>query len=76
MCLHPVGFLLIHKSLEQPNAHSLFQKSLQCGWVTTLFRDEVIHTHAFVQQFFESFKGYAKRVSDVKDAYNWVLSHA
>lgn len=40
----------------------------------TLYRDEVIHTHNFVQQFFEAIK--SKRVSDVKDAYNHVLQYA
>lgn len=50
-------------------------KALQCGWVTTLFRDEVIQTHSFIQQYFEGLKGYSKRVSDVKDAYNWVILH-
>ncbi|KAI1280571.1 Membrane-associated protein Hem [Halotydeus destructor] len=70
------GFMLIHQSLQQPNAQDLFSKALQCGWVTTLFRDEVIPTHAFVQSFFESFKGYSKRVTDVKEAHAWVLSNA
>lgn len=72
----PDGFLLIHQTLQQPSAHDLFQKALQCSWVTTLFRDEVIHTHAFVQTFFEQFKGYNKRVADVKEAYNWVITKA
>lgn len=69
------GFLLIHTCLQQPAAQDLFQKSLQCGWVTSIFRDEVIHTHAFAQSFFEGFKGYHKRVTDVKDAYNWIVSN-
>lgn len=70
------GFLLIHQHLNQTPAHDLFSKALQCGWVITLYRDEVIHTHAFVQHFFEGIKGYNKRVSDVKDAYNNVLQNA
>ncbi|XP_074604970.1 nck associated protein 1 Hem isoform X2 [Brevipalpus obovatus] len=68
------GFMMIHQHLNQPAAHELFSKALQCGWVMTLFRDEVIHTHNFVQQFFETIK--SKRVSDVKDAYNHVLQFA
>jgi NCK-associated protein 1 len=66
------GFLLIHPCLQQPSAGDLFQKVLQCGWVTTLFRDEVVQTHPFAQQFFESMKGHNKRVSDIKDAHTWV----
>jgi hypothetical protein len=69
------GFLLIHQYLNQPTTQDLFTKALHCGWVTTLFRDEVLHTHSFVQQYFESHKGYNKRVSEVKDAYNWVLQN-
>lgn len=69
------GFLLVHQSLNQAQNYELFTKALQCGWVTTLFRDEVINTHSFVQQFFESVKGYNKKVSDVKEAYNYVVQH-
>ncbi|CAG2114634.1 unnamed protein product [Medioppia subpectinata] len=70
------GFLLIHQYLNQAITQDLFTKALHCGWVTTLFRDEVLHTHTFIQQYFESHKGYNKRVSEVKDAYNWVLQHS
>ena len=69
------GFLLIHPCLQQPAAADLFQKVLQCGWVTTLFRDEVIQTHSFAQTFFEGIKGYHKKVSDIKDAHNWVMTN-
>lgn len=70
------GFMLTHQSLNEQQSNELFFKALQNGWVTTLFRDEVIMTHAFVQQFFEGIKGYSKRVSDVKDAYNYSLQNA
>lgn len=66
------GFLLIHPCLQQPSAGDLFHKVLQCGWVTTLFRDEVVPTHPFALQFFESMKGHNKRVADIKDAHAWV----
>lgn len=70
------GFLLIHGTLSQGPAQDLFNKALHCGWVTTLFRDEVIHTHQFAQTFFEGIKGYNKRVSDIKEAYNSVSNNA
>lgn len=70
------GFMLAHQSLNEQQSNELFFKALQNGWVTTLFRDEVIMTHAFVQQFFEGIKGYSKRVADVKDAYNYSLQNA
>lgn len=67
------GFMLAHPYLNQPVALELFNKSLQCGWCISLFRDEVIHTHSFVQSFFESIKVPSKRISEVKEAHNIVL---
>lgn len=54
----------------------MFVNALKCGWVTPLFRDEVLQTHQFVQQYFEMHKGDNKRISKVKDAYNYVLQHS
>ncbi|XP_076355229.1 nck associated protein 1 Hem isoform X2 [Tachypleus tridentatus] len=70
------GFMLIHQYLSQPPAMDLFMKALHSGWVTTLFRDEVLHTHLYIQQFFETIKGYNKRVSEIKDAYNFALQNS
>uniref|UniRef100_A0A6G1S5S9 Membrane-associated protein Hem n=1 Tax=Aceria tosichella TaxID=561515 RepID=A0A6G1S5S9_9ACAR len=70
------GFMLTHSSLNQPIAQELFNKSLQCGWCISLFRDEVIHTHSFVQTFFESIKAPNKRISELKEANNIVLQRA
>lgn len=70
------GFILIHQYLSQPPAQELFQGALHGGWVHTLFRDEVLQTHLYIQQFFESVKGYNKRVSEVKDCYNYALQNA
>lgn len=70
------GFILIHQYLSQPPAQELFQSALHGGYVHTLFRDEVLQTHAYIQSFFESIKGYNKRVSEVKDCYNHAIQHA
>lgn len=71
------GLMLVHPYLNsQPLALELFNKSLQCGWCISIFRDEVIHTHTFVQTFFESIKVSNKRVSEVKDAHNFVMQKA
>lgn len=70
------GFMLAHPSLSQPVAQDLFNKSLQCGWCISLFRDEVIHTHSFVQSFFESIKAPSKRTSELKEANSAVLQKA
>lgn len=70
------GFMLAHPYLSQPIAQELFNKSLQCGWCISLFRDEVIQTHTFVQTFFESMKVSGRRISELKDAQNFVLQRA
>lgn len=71
------GSMLVHSHLNnQPIALDLFNKSLQCGWCISLFRDEVIITHPFVQSFFESVKAPSKRISEVKEAYNFVTQKA
>jgi NCK-associated protein 1 len=49
---------------------------LTAGWVIPLFRDEVLYIHSFVQPFFESIKGYGKKVSEVKEAYNVALQQS
>lgn len=71
------GFMLAHPYLNQESeAQELFNKSLQCGWCISLFRDEIIHTHSFVQSFFESIKISSKRISELKEAQNFVLLKA
>ncbi|KAF8790133.1 Nck-associated protein 1 like protein [Argiope bruennichi] len=70
------GFILIHQYLSQPPAQELFQSALHGGWVHTLFRDEVLQTHLYIQQFFESIKGYNKRVSEVKECFNYAVQNA
>lgn len=70
------GFMLAHPYLNQPIAQELFNKSLQCGWCISLFRDEVIHTHQFVQTFFESIKVPNRRIAEIKEAHTIVLQKA
>ncbi|KAG8176652.1 hypothetical protein JTE90_009846 [Oedothorax gibbosus] len=70
------GFILVHQYLHQPPAQELFQSALHNGWVITLFRDEVLHIHLYVQQFFESIKSYSKRVTEVKECYSYAIQHS
>ncbi|XP_003739913.2 membrane-associated protein Hem [Galendromus occidentalis] len=72
------GFLLIHPFVNQQQgpANKLFLAALNNGWVVTLFRDEVLHVHAYVQQFFEGIKGLNKKVSEVKESYNHAVQQA
>ncbi|CAG5103753.1 Similar to Hem: Membrane-associated protein Hem (Drosophila melanogaster) [Cotesia congregata] len=64
-----LGFTLCHTVLTQDQSNKLWTSALESGWVLTLFRDEVIYIHQYIQSFFESIKGYSKRISEVKDCY-------
>lgn len=71
-----LGFTLCHSSLSKEEPNSLWVAALESGWVLTLFRDEVIYIHQYIQGFFEGIKGYGKRVSEVKDCYNQAVQKA
>ena len=69
-----VGFTLCHQFLAQPVAVNLWTSALQSGWVLPLFRDEVIHIHSYIQAYFDSIKGYGKRVNEIKDCFNHAVA--
>jgi len=83
-----VGFLLCHQTLQQqpPNqqqhnqdgnvAHKLWIAALESNWSIALFRDETVPIHSFVQSFFDTLKGYGKRVSEVKEAHTHATQKA
>lgn len=83
-----VGFLLCHQTLQQqpPNqqqhsqdgnvAHKLWLAALESNWSIALFRDETVPIHSFVQSFFDTLKGYGKRVSEVKEAHTHATQKA
>ncbi|KAJ8961396.1 hypothetical protein NQ318_014641 [Aromia moschata] len=56
--------------LKPDNFNKLFLNALESSWVIPLFRDEVVHIHQYIWSFFDTLKGYSKRISEVKDAYN------
>lgn len=71
------GLLLNHQMLGQSNpATNMWISALEGCWVVALFRDEVIYIHQYIQNTFEGMKGYSKRISEVKDAYNTALQKA
>ena len=70
------GFAVCHSSLSHSTAAELWTLALQSGWVLTLFRDEVVYIHAYIQTFFEGIKGYGKKVTEVKELYNTALQNA
>lgn len=81
LSLCEVGFLLCHQTLQtQPSsqqqcnqdgniAHKLWIAALETNWSVALFRDETVPIHSFIQSFFDTLKGYSKRVSEVKEAH-------
>lgn len=70
------GFMLCHTFLSHEDAMDLWSLALNSSWTTVLYRDEVIYTHSYVQTYFESIKGYGKKVAEVKDCYNTALTTA
>jgi len=73
-----VGFLLCHQALNnaQLPADDMWLSALKCSWVLALFRDEVVFIHPYIIAFFDTIKGYNKRLSEVKDAYTYAVQHA
>ena len=70
------GFLLCHTFLSHEAAMELWSLALNSSWTTVLYRDEVIYTHSYVQTYFESIKGYGKKVTEVKECYAVALATA
>ncbi|XP_050734485.1 membrane-associated protein Hem-like isoform X2 [Eriocheir sinensis] len=71
-----LGYMLIPQTLQKPQALDCWTQALQTGWAITLFRDEVLHPHSYVQSFLETKKELSKRVSDVKESYSQAVTHA
>lgn len=57
-------------------AHKLWLAALESNWSIALFRDETVPIHSFVQSFFDTLKGYGKRVSEVKEAHTHATQKA
>lgn len=54
----------------------MWLSALRSSWVITLFRDEVLYIHQYIIAFFDSIKGYGKKISEVKDAHNYAIANA
>lgn len=74
--------MLCHQTLQnqqhdpQQVANKLWVAALESNWAITLFRDETVYIHSFIQSFFDTLKGYGKRVSEVKEAYSHATQKA
>ncbi|XP_069037603.1 nck-associated protein 1-like [Lepisosteus oculatus] len=64
-----LGFLLCHSSLNtNPPSQDLWKMALRSGLCITLIRDEVLHFHKATEDFFDTLKGYGKRITDIKES--------
>uniref|UniRef100_A0A8C2EB13 NCK associated protein 1 like n=1 Tax=Cyprinus carpio TaxID=7962 RepID=A0A8C2EB13_CYPCA len=73
-----IGFLLCHSSLNtNANSQNLWKMALRNGLYITVIRDEVLNIHKLSEDFFDSLKGYSKRIPDIKECkeLNVHLSH-
>ncbi|XP_028303425.1 nck-associated protein 1-like [Gouania willdenowi] len=71
------GFLLCHGTLNTNQASlELWKMGLQSGFFFTLTRDEVINIHKVSEDLFDSFKGYSKRVADIRECREYVLTNS
>ncbi|KAK7078914.1 Nck-associated protein 1, partial [Halocaridina rubra] len=70
------GYMLIPQTLQKPKILECWTQALQAGWAITLFRDEVLHPHSYIQAFLETKKELSKRTSDVKESYSQAVTHA
>ncbi|CAJ1050442.1 nck-associated protein 1-like [Xyrichtys novacula] len=63
-----IGFLLCHSSLNTNQAsQELWKMALRSGLYITLTRDEVLNIHKVSEDLFDGFKGYNKRIADIKE---------
>lgn len=70
------GCVLVHPQLNRDNLNKLFLNALNSSWVVPLFRDEVVHIHSYINGFFDTLKGFGKRISEIKDCYNQAVQKA
>ncbi|XP_066564392.1 nck-associated protein 1-like [Amia ocellicauda] len=69
-----LGFLLCHSSLNtNPPSQDLWKMALRSGMCVSLIRDEVLFFHKTIEDFFDTLKGYNKRIADIKEAKENVI---
>ncbi|XP_039602736.1 nck-associated protein 1-like isoform X1 [Polypterus senegalus] len=68
-----IGFLLCHGSLNthQPS-QDLWKSALRSGLCITIIRDELLFFHKTTEDFFDTMKGYSKRIADIKESREYV----
>ena len=76
-----VCLAICHQQLQlsdsaAPELHQLWQHALTTSFVLPLYRDEVVQTHAVLQSYFDQFRGYSKRVAEIKEWFTEALKDA
>ncbi|ENN72215.1 hypothetical protein HUJ04_009989 [Dendroctonus ponderosae] len=73
------GLMLIHSVLLDRHGdhfHKLLINALESFWILPLFRDEVLYIHQYIWSYLDTLKGYGKKISDIKDAYQQAVQKA
>lgn len=70
------GLMMSPQNLQNESFNRLWISALESSWVTPLFRDEVIHIHQYIWSYFDTIKGYSKRVSEVKECCTQAVQKA
>uniref|UniRef100_A0A6Q2ZHZ6 NCK associated protein 1 like n=1 Tax=Esox lucius TaxID=8010 RepID=A0A6Q2ZHZ6_ESOLU len=70
------GFLLCHSSLNSnQSSQELWKMALRSGLYLTVVRDETINIHKVTEDYFDSLKGYSKRVADIKECREHAIAN-
>ncbi|XP_075997106.1 nck-associated protein 1-like [Genypterus blacodes] len=69
-----ISFMLCHSSLNNNQAsQDLWKMALRSGLTITLTRDEILNIHKVSEDLFDNFKGYSKRIADIKECKEHVI---
>ncbi|XP_067656118.1 nck-associated protein 1-like isoform X1 [Haliotis asinina] len=73
------GLMLCYQHVSEAKAWDLWKTALSSAYIIQLCRDEVLHIHSYVVNFFDSLKGHNiqhKRVTEVKELQTLALQTA
>nr|XP_055193055.1 nck-associated protein 1-like isoform X2 [Nyctereutes procyonoides] len=72
-----IGFLLCHGCLNSNSqCQKLWKLCLQGSLYITLIREDVLQVHKVTEDLFSSWKGYGKRVADIKESKEHVIANS
>uniref|UniRef100_A0A8C1RYN3 NCK associated protein 1 like n=1 Tax=Cyprinus carpio TaxID=7962 RepID=A0A8C1RYN3_CYPCA len=66
----------LHFSLNtNADSQNLWKTALRSGLYLTVIRDEVLNIHKLSEDFFDGLKGYSKRIPDIKECKDYVITN-